>query len=654
MDAIELDGFLNLHYLSNLSIGEGAKSVFFTLKKANLEEDNYDSFLYVYEDGKAFPFLEEAYGGLYVLEDKGNILYLAKGEKDEATAKFIRVNNGQKKEAFTLPFIPSSIRSVKKGTYLLATQIDLNDPHAYKDTPEKKEKKKALAKQEEDYIVLTESPFYFNGQGYIDRKRMALFLYQEKGNVLTPIHIGSQRIAAYDFTEKGVYFFADKGKAKETQFHDLYYFDFAKGKAEKILATEINVYSCLVWGNKLLIWGSVFEDYGVNENPRFFTFDPKTKKILPFFANDDGCGSSVGSDIHLGGGRVIKEDRGDLYYLTTERNKSVIRRLDPYGRVETLVDKEGGIIDFDIRDNEIYLLADYGMKATELYRREKDKIAKLTTINDKALKGRYVAKPTKINFNSCGYDIDGFILAPKDYDTKKKYPAILDIHGGPKTVYGEVYYHEMQVWASLGYFVIFCNPFGGDGRGNRFADLRGKYGSIDYNNIMDFVDAVLAKYPAIDRSKLGATGGSYGGFMTNWIVTHTRRFKAAATQRSISNWLSMAGTSDIGYLFAEDQCGGKLLEDDGAEILWEHSPLKYGKNLKTPLLVIHSDCDYRCPLEQGYQIYSCAVENGTDARMVIFKSENHDLSRSGKPSHRKRRLEEITSWFEKYLKKKGK
>jgi len=165
---------------------------------------------------------------------------------------------------------------------------------------------------------------------------------------------------------------------------------------------------------------------------------------------------------------------------------------------------------------------------------------------------------------------------------------------------------------------------------------------------------VLSKYPSIDPKRLGVTGGSYGGFMTNWIVTHTKRFACAATQRSISNWLSMAGTSDIGYLFAEDQCGGKLFTDDGAEMMWERSPLKYAGKLATPLLVIHSECDYRCPLEQGLQIYSAAKERGVDARMVIFKGENHDLSRSGKPSHRVRRLEEITRWFEKYLKPKAK
>ena len=131
----------------------------------------------------------------------------------------------------------------------------------------------------------------------------------------------------------------------------------------------------------------------------------------------------------------------------------------------------------------------------------------------------------------------------------KKYPAILDIHGGPKTAYGEIFYHEMQVWANEGYFVFFCNPIGSDGRDNVFADLRGKYGTCDYRNIMDFTDEVLRRYPAIDEKRLGVTGGSYGGFMTNWIIGHTNRFAAAVSQRSISSWLTMEYTSDIGYNF---------------------------------------------------------------------------------------------------------
>ena len=238
------------------------------------------------------------------------------------------------------------------------------------------------------------------------------------------------------------------------------------------------------------------------------------------------------------------------------------------------------------------------------------------------------------------------MLLPKDFDPEKRYPAVFDIHGGPKTVYGPVFYHEMQVWAGKGYFVFFCNPKGSDGRDNEFSDIFGDYGGTDYRNLMDFTDAVLEKYPQIDKKRVCETGGSYGGFMTNWIIGHTDRFCCAASQRSISNWLSFCGTSDIGVWFAPDQTRGDLYTDPGK--LWEQSPLKYAGNVKTPTLFIHSDEDWRCPLEQGLQMYAALLDRGVEARMCLFHGENHELSRSGKPKHRIRRLEEITSWFDRF------
>ncbi|MDD4078523.1 MAG: S9 family peptidase, partial [Eubacteriales bacterium] len=225
---------------------------------------------------------------------------------------------------------------------------------------------------------------------------------------------------------------------------------------------------------------------------------------------------------------------------------------------------------------------------------------------------------------------------------------ILDIHGGPKTVYGEVFFHEMQYWANAGYFVFFCNPRGSDGRGNEFADIRGKYGTIDYDDLMAFTDAVLAKYPGIDQERVGVTGGSYGGFMTNWIIGHTDRFRAAASQRSIANWVSMGFTSDIGFYFEEDQVSTTPWQD--IDKVWWHSPLKYADKVSTPTLFIHSEEDYRCWLAEGLQMFTALKYFGVEARLCMFRGETHELSRSGKPKHRIRRLREITDWFDKHLK----
>ena len=165
---------------------------------------------------------------------------------------------------------------------------------------------------------------------------------------------------------------------------------------------------------------------------------------------------------------------------------------------------------------------------------------------------------------------------------------------------------------------------------------------------MAFCDAALAAWPDMDAEELFETGGSYGGFMTNWIIGHTDRFRACASQRSISNWFSFWGVADIGVEFAADQNAADPWNDP--EKLWEHSPLKYADRARTPTLFIHSFEDYRCPIDQGYQMFTALIAHGVESRMVCFRGENHELSRSGKPSHRLKRLNEITGWFDSHRK----
>ena len=196
-----------------------------------------------------------------------------------------------------------------------------------------------------------------------------------------------------------------------------------------------------------------------------------------------------------------------------------------------MLEEEGSIDDFDLAGGNVLLTGLYGMKLQEVYRYglEEQKLIQVSQFNEEVLDGKYVAEPEPVTFTRDGVEIDGWILKPVDYDPDKSYPGILDIHGGPKTIYSPVFVHEMQYWAGKGYFVFFCNPEGSDGRGDEFADIRGKYGTIDFDDLMKFVDEVLARYPQIDPARLGVTGGSYGGFMTNWVIGHTGRFAAAAS-----------------------------------------------------------------------------------------------------------------------------
>lgn len=250
--------------------------------------------------------------------------------------------------------------------------------------------------------------------------------------------------------------------------------------------------------------------------------------------------------------------------------------------------------------------------------------------------------------SSDGMQLQGWIMKPHGIVEGVKVPTILEIHGGPHMMYGYTFMHEFQLLAAQGYAVMYINPRGGLGYGQQFVNAcRGDYGGGDYQDLMESVDYALSQYHFIDPSRLGVTGGSYGGFMTNWIVGHTNRFKAAVTQRSISNWLSFYGVSDIGYFFTEDQIGGNVWED--TEKLWKHSPLAYVGNVQTPLLILHGEQDLRCPIEQAEQLYVALKRLKQTTRLVRFPGANHELSRGGHPHLRIRRLEHIIGWFNEYL-----
>ncbi len=279
-------------------------------------------------------------------------------------------------------------------------------------------------------------------------------------------------------------------------------------------------------------------------------------------------------------------------------------------------------------------------------------IEPFTNVNASFLEGIELSDATAFMFKAPDqWDIHGWIMKPIGFEEGKKYPTVVEIHGGPHAMYANTYFHEFQMLAAQGFVVVFTNPRGSHGYGQPFVNaVRGDYGGKDYIDVMSAVDYVLENYDFIDETKLGVTGGSYGGFMTNWIVGHTNRFKAAVTQRSISNWLSFYGVSDIGYYFSEWEVSGDIVSN--TEKLWNHSPLKYVEKIETPLLILHGEKDYRCPIEQAEQLFVALKRQKKQTKFVRFPESNHELSRSGNPKLRIDRLNHISNWFVEYLTKK--
>jgi dipeptidyl aminopeptidase/acylaminoacyl peptidase len=246
-----------------------------------------------------------------------------------------------------------------------------------------------------------------------------------------------------------------------------------------------------------------------------------------------------------------------------------------------------------------------------------------------------------------GNDLQGWIIKPPGFDASHKYASILEIHGGPLTQYGNFFMHEFFFLAAAGYVVHFCNPRGGRGYGEAHAGaIYGGWGGADYDDLMAWTDAV-AKKTYIDPRRMGVTGGSYGGYMTVWIIGHTQRFKAAVAQRCVSNFISMWGSSDMNWSFQQEM--GDKPPFENLPIYWDHSPIKYIGNARTPTLVIHSENDLRCPIEQGEQVFVALQKLGVDSEMVRFPGEFHGLSRGGRTDRRITRLNHIKRWFDRYL-----
>lgn len=243
-------------------------------------------------------------------------------------------------------------------------------------------------------------------------------------------------------------------------------------------------------------------------------------------------------------------------------------------------------------------------------------------------------------------EVEGWVIRPEG----EGLPMLLNIHGGPHTAYGHGFMHEFQLFAARGHAVAYSNPRGSVGYGQAWSEaIFGRWGTVDYADLMQFTDAVLYADAGLDRRRTAVMGGSYGGYMTNWIVSHTDRFRCAITDRSICNLLSFGGTSDIGMRFWDDELGGNFQRSADVDRLWDMSPLKYVEAVNTPTLIVHSEDDLRCPVEQAEQWFAALKLHGVETRFVRFPGENHELSRSGRPDRRVKRLNEYLGWLERHL-----
>ena len=370
----------------------------------------------------------------------------------------------------------------------------------------------------------------------------------------------------------------------------------------------------------------------------------------------DWTNSDMGDD-HLMPQPVWSADDKTLYVLASQRGASRIYAIPASGtgaEPPTLTPGKVHVRDFnaDSGADKLAMLIGNATHPSEVYvcsTTTAGELHRVTGFNDALFEELTLSWPEYMPYTGFeGWPMDAWILKPQNFDPAKKYPLIVEIHGGPNTQYGYGFFHEMQLLAAAGYVVLYTNPRGSCGYGRDFAlSVRGAWGEKDSLDIMAGVDHLLAQ-GYIDEQRVGVTGGSYGGFMTNWLIGHNDRFKAAVTQRSVVNLASDFGSSDFGWVFADDELDTTP---------WEHldrymqmSPIKYVKDMHTPLLILHSEQDLRCNIEQAEQLFAALKWLERDVQFVRFEGQSHGLSRGGHPKLRKQRLQLIVDWFDKYLK----
>ena len=625
MKRLMQENLIDFKFYGNLTAKDGR--LFYKEASVNLPQNRYDYRLWSYAGGRQ-QLLATGVESDFGIDSKQHVFITRKSPEDALKSNLYQIDatTGSETLLATLDLKEASLVAVVSDNQLLL-------------------KVSQRPQTNDDFEIFTELPFWDNGKGITSGVRARYYLYNIENGYLISLLSANQDVSHYFYDEQNIYLAASEGHFQIGQQEPIWKLDKKTATATKVFTEkQLLIHDFFTLAGQLYVLGSDCLQYGLNEHPNFYkVVDGKAKLVAEF---DGNLGNMVTTDLHLFGDVASRVVADKYYFVSTYQNYNRIYVFDG-NDLQVYLEFSGPIWSFDFIGDKCYFLGSSADGTEQIYEASGSLLKQCSDFNN-WLDEYYLAKTEEITWqDSKGGQQKGWVLYPKDFSPTKTYPAILDIHGGPKGTYGQPVFHEMQVWANDGYFVFFTNIHGSEGFGDEYADIRGEFGRVDYDDLMTFTDQVLDAVPQIDCEHLGVTGGSYGGVMTNWIIGHTNRFKVAATQRSIANWLSMADTSDIGRAFTFDLMG--TTTEAHPERLWDMSPLKYVENISTPTLVFHSDEDYRCPVSEGYQFFGALQAHGVESRMCVIHGENHELSRSGRPRQRLKRLEEITTWLEQHL-----
>lgn len=649
MHKITIEDLYKLKWVSDPQISPSGKSIAFVQKTVDSDDKTkYRNQLWIVDvnGGKARPLTNSQKSDTSPRWSPcGKSIAFISNRSGDNQVWLISLDGGEAKQLTTYKRPLANISWSPDGSKLLATvKIGASDHDDSKD--------------KSDVKVISRLYYKMNGEGFVGDRRSHVVVVDAVSGELTQLTNGD-----YDHSNptwmpdgKTVVFTAKRyPNADHVSYSDVYTMPLAGGEPQQLTNSfgPCSSPSVSPDGSTIAFYAHTGEFKGATLMG-IYTI-PSTggaaRPILPKL--ERAVGNHVGSDMVSSPeqGPKWSEDSKQLFFLATDHGSTMLYRVNVHSLiVDSLTATKQTVFGFSVSQGVGALAITNPSNIGDIYSFDltSNKQNQLTMVNQAYLEDVFVSLPEHLTFaGTNGVEVEGWMLKPYGFENGKRYPLVLEIHGGPHVAYGYSFMHEFQVLCSLGYAVIFTNPQGSQGYGQAFnANTHHDWGGTDYKDLMAAVDyALTLNY--VDPDRLGVTGGSYGGYMVNWMIGHTKRFKAAVTQRSTSNRYSQFGTSDVGFFNGEYEFNGNPW--DNPEHYLERSPITYVKNVETPLLLIHSEQDYRCPMEQSEQFYTALKWLGKEAVFVRFPDENHELSRSGKPRHRVERLQHLTGWFVKYL-----
>jgi len=608
MKPVQIEDLFDYRFLSSVEISPHGEWAAFVTKQADVQDNGYRSDITLAHLTKpeVRQLTTSGKDGPYVWEASGDSILFASKRKEDAkgTALYrIRISGGEAAFVIELPRKAEAFRPLSDGRILFTARVPLDDNPADE------------SEDGGDYEVLEEIPFWQNGKGFTSKKRVRLFLFTPESGELETLSEPELEIQSFDWIDDRIAVVARRFPGMAGITNELWIHNLSSGEKHCLSRDELSFgEASFLDRDSVVVLASDMASYGLGQNREVLLYDltdQTNTNLTPGW--DRSVGNSVGSDCRHGGGPTLRVDSGFAYVTITERSTSKVVRISRDGEMTVVAEPDGSVDSYAVKDGQVLCVQLHPDALHELYAHDSQGVRKLTALNEDRLTDKSLSIPDAFSVMSGDTQVDAWIMKPVDFDSTKTYPTILAIHGGPRGAYGDIVFHEMQFMASQGYVLIYSNPRGSSGRGNEFANLQGTYGTIDYDDLMAVVDTAIKNYAFIDAEHLGVMGGSYGGFMTNWMIGHTDRFKAAVSQRSIANWISKFNTTDIGYYFNKDAMGTDPWEDGGADKLWWHSPLKYADKVVTPTLFIHSEQDYRCWMAEGLQMFTALRYHGVES-----------------------------------------